>query len=245
SLGLSNNEMKISAKIDDGLDNDLQPTQFGEIDSSFETHAGLYAFDYLDGTFYGIDFSYGEIFAFDADTGASTANISIPITAYGICTDGTYLYTSVWTASPPNGTIIKWDTSGTEISRIHIPIAAGLLGALAWDGNYLWAFQWAPNSLLRINPVNGLITKNITLSYIPHDMTYYDDKLWLCEYGFDRVSAYDANTGQLLYRYASPYHYDSGITNNGTHFMQSRYIDISDPFEIALWMLLLMVSLSI
>ncbi|MHA1155659.1 MAG: hypothetical protein ACTSQK_06080 [Candidatus Heimdallarchaeota archaeon] len=234
SLGFSNDEMKTSAKIDDGLDNNLQPTRLGEIDSSFETHVGMYAFEYLDGTFYGTATSSNYIYGYDASSGASTANISTSITPSGICTDGTNLYTSVYTASQPNGTIIKWDTSGTEISRIHIPIAAGLLGALTWDGNYLWAYHTAPSSLLRINPANGLITKIITLSYSPNDMTWFDDKLWICEDdSYHRVNAYDPNTGDLVHRYESPYHYDSGITNNGTHFMQSNYIDTFFPFEIS------------
>ncbi len=58
SLALSSaiNSKTILAFItEDEFDNDLQPNRLCEIDSSFPTHVGMFAFEYLDGMIYGVD----------------------------------------------------------------------------------------------------------------------------------------------------------------------------------------------
>ncbi|MHA1187320.1 MAG: hypothetical protein ACTSSK_10685 [Candidatus Heimdallarchaeota archaeon] len=224
----------------DEFETNLGANTFGVFDYSFETHVGMYAFDYFNGSIYGVDGSTGHIYVYDAVTGESTANYSIPFTATGIATDGTFLYLTRYTAAQPNGTITKCDLLGNEISRLHIPIGSGLLTGLTWDGTELWAFQNSPQCVIRLNPDNGLITKNITMTGIViHDLTYFNDILWLCRYGQDSVYTFDPNTGVQTDMFSSLplLHYDSGIAANETHLMQSRYIDMSDPYIIAFFKL--------
>ncbi len=91
----------------------------------------------------------------------SLENHTVKTWSRGITSDGTYIYSSVYTISTPNGTIIKYETDANEISRIHIPLSTGYLVGLTWDGSYLWAFQSTPQSLLQINPTSGVVLKNI------------------------------------------------------------------------------------
>ena len=218
---------------EDGANSVFQIDRLGEINSSFETHVGMFALEYLDGMIYGVDGLTSNLFVYDAETGTSVANHTIATGSQGITTDGTYLYTSVYTLSPPNGTIVKYDTSGTELSRIHVPVGAGTLVGLTWDGVYLWGFQSTPSSLLQINPVNGQVVKNITVSFNSQGLAWFNQKIWVVNWGFDQVYAIHPSTGEIIDSYSSPYHFDSGLAINGTHFIQSRYIDSMDPFEIS------------
>jgi len=220
-----------SALTDNVEENTMKPNMLGEIDSAFETHVGFYSFDYLDGTIYGVDGVTSNIYAYDANTGVSTENISITTVPQGITTDGTHLYTTMYTGVTPNGTIFKRDLAGNEISRIQVNIGAGRLVGITWDGSFLWVYQETPSSLLRVHPETGTVVKNISIGFYPHDLTMYKDRLWADYYSTDRVVSFDTNTGEQLDSFNSPYHFDSGIACNGTHFMQSQYI--SAPFEVS------------
>ncbi len=220
----------LSLPIDDS-DPDLQPNILGTIDHSFSTAFGMWEIEYLNGLIYGVDASTLRLYVYDAVTGVNTVNYTTPTLTTGIATDGTNLYTTVATGATPNGTIIQLDLTGNEISRIHIPIKAGVLNGLAWDGNYLWAYQNIPSRLIRIDYDTGIVSRNITSPSVPHGMTWYDDLLWVENYGIDQTAAINPLTGAVEYVYSAPYHFDSGLTNNGTHFIQSSYA--ASPYEIS------------
>jgi len=211
----------------------LQPNLIGEIDFLFETPVGMYEIEHLNGLIYGVDGTTTKIYVYNAVTGENTVNYTVPTASYGIATDGTNLYTTVYTPTTPNGTIIKLDLSGNEISRINIPIAGGLLNGLAWDGSQLWAFQNSPGNLIRIDYDSGVVTRNISVTNVPHGMTWFNDNLWVENYSFDQTAVYNPLTGAVLYTFSAPYHFDSGLSNNGTHLIQSRYIDAMDPYAIS------------
>jgi len=186
---------------------------------------GLYSMTYLDGSIYGVNpVPSNIIYEYDAVTGLNIDNYTLPFATYGITTDGTNLYSSIYTLTTPNGTIVKMDSTGVEISRIHVTLNTGILHDLAWDGSNLWAFQSVPGCLIQINPTTGIVSKNITISYFPHGITWYDDLIWTVRYGDDRVEVIDPFTGSSVEGFASPYHHDSGIACNGTHLFLSDYI---------------------
>jgi len=234
SFGLigSINKTVAVQSIDD-FETTLQPNLLGDIDFLFGTPAGMWAIEYLNGFIYGVTGSSLVLYVYDAVTGVNTANHTIPFPSYGLATDGTYLYTTAATGSTPNGTIFQLDLTGNEISRKHIPIAAGILNGLAWDGSQLWAYQNSPSSLIRIDYNTGVVTRNISTTNAPHGMTWYNDNLWVENYSFDQTAVYNPLTGAILYTFGAPYHFDSGLANNGTHIIQSRYIDAMDPFAIS------------
>jgi hypothetical protein len=135
------------------------------------------------------------------------------------------------------------DTTGTEISRIHVDVDLEYIGGLTWDGTYLWGYQTSIWRLLKIDPSNGNVLSNYTISRDLRDLTYFDNKIWGVAWGLDRVDVYNPTTGSLVDGYKSPYHHDAGLTNNGTHMFQSDYItyleiDITplniDPGEVFL-----------
>ncbi|HUT80988.1 MAG TPA: hypothetical protein VMZ29_07275 [Candidatus Bathyarchaeia archaeon] len=196
----------------------------GMVDTSFDTHVGFWAIEYLDGSIYAVDGTTTSLYIYDAQTGLSTANISIPFISQGITTDGTDLYLSIYSFGSKNGTIVKMDITGTEISRIQVNVFDDHIAGLAWDGNYLWGFESASDSILRIDPISGAVSKNITVGYELHGMTWYDNKIWTVNFGIDRVEAINPITGSVEDGYASPFHHDSGIANNGTHMFESDYI---------------------
>ena len=214
---------------DDELD--LQPNLLGEIDFQFSIPVGIWEIEYLNGQVYGVDGSSTTLRVWDAVTGVSTANHTIPFPTYGLATDGTNFYTTIATGATPNGTILKLDLTGNEISRIHIPLTAGILNGLAWDGNHLWAFQNSPASFLRIDFVTGIISRNISATMAPHGMTWYDDMLWVENWGIDQTAVINPLTGATIYTFAAPYHFDTGLANNGTHIIQSSYA--GGPFVIS------------
>ncbi len=234
SFGITSslNETVAIQSIDDS-ETTLQPNLLGEIDFIFETPAGMWAIEYLNGSIYGVTGSSFVLYEYDAVTGENTANHTMPFPSYGLATDGTYLYTTAATGSTPNGTIFQLDLSGNEISRISIPIAAGILNGLAWDGSQLWAYQNSPASLIRIDYDTGVVTRNISATNAPHGMTWYNDYLWVENYGIDQTAVYSPFSGAILYTFTAPYHFDSGLANNGTHIIQSRYIDAMDHFAIS------------
>jgi hypothetical protein len=140
---------------------------------------------------------------------------------------------SLYDLAPPNGTIIKYDFSGNEISRIYVPRNSDFIHGLTWDGSYLWAHQESPNCLLRIDPDTSIISKNITLDFTPHGLVYYRNRIWADAYSIQRVVAINPNTGEKTDYFDSVYFLDSGIACNETHFMQSNYLDSMEPFAIA------------
>ncbi|MHA1122499.1 MAG: hypothetical protein ACTSUW_04025 [Candidatus Heimdallarchaeota archaeon] len=225
----SNKTLAISNE--DNFDLDLQPNLLGEIDFQFSIPFGIWEIEYLNGLVYGVDGSSTTLRVYDAVTGESTDNHTIPFPTYGLTTDGTNLYTTIATGAPPNGTILKLDLTGNEISRIHIPLTAGILNGLAWDGTYLWAFQNNPASFLRIDYNTGVISRNLSAATAPHGMTWYDDMLWVENYGIDQTAVINPLTGATIYAFPAPYHFDTGLANNGTHFIQSSYA--GGPFVIS------------
>ncbi len=233
-FGLAINSNKVNAvSNDDASDLDLQPKVFGDIDFQFGTPAGMWAIEHLNGLIYGVTGASMVLYVYDAVTGVNTNNYTIPYPSYGLTTDGTNLYTTCATFATPNGTIMKLDLTGNEISRINVPLAAGILNGLAWDGNYLWAYQNSPACFLRIDYDTGVISRNLTAVTAPHGMTWYNDLLWVENYGIDQLAALNPFTGTRVYIFNAPYHFDSGLTHNGTHIIQSRYIDAMDPFAIS------------
>ena len=220
----------LAVQPNDGSETTMQPNMLGDIDFLFETPVGLFAIEYLNGFIYGVDGIQNKLYVFDAVTGVNTANHTIPTTSIGITTDGTDLYIS--RVAGPNGTIIKIDTNGNEISRKNITIGAGSFGDLAWDGNYIWAYPNTPN-LLRIDYDTGIVTRDISVSLGLLGLTWYNNKLWGEDYMADRAVGINPVTGAITDTFPAPYHRDGGLANNGTHFIQSRYLDISDPYAVS------------
>ncbi len=231
-IGMSISNNKTLAMPNDSENSlDLQPNLLGEIDFQFSIPFGIWEIEYLNGQVYGVDGSSTTLRVYDAVTGESTANHTIPFPTYGITTDGTNFYTTIATGVTPNGTILKLDLTGNEVSRIHIPLAAGILNGIAWDGNYLWAFQNSPARFLRIDYDTGIVSRNISASMAPHGMTWYDDMLWVENYGIDQTAVINPLTGATIYAFGAPYHFDTGLANNGTHIIQSSYA--GGPFVIS------------
>ncbi|NHJ41154.1 MAG: hypothetical protein FK731_14070 [Asgard group archaeon] len=201
----------------------FNPEMLGMFGSTFDTHTGLNSMDYLNSKIYGVELAGYGLYVFDAVTGESTDNISLPFPTFGIATDGIDLYLSIYSVVK-NGTIVKMDTTGTEISRIHVDVDNEFIGGLTWDGAYLWGYQTSIWRLLKIDPTNGNVLSNYTIGRDLRDLTWFDNKIWGVSWGFDRVDVINPYTGSYVEGYKSPYHHDSGIANNGTHMFQSDYI---------------------
>jgi len=232
---MSSGEPTLGMKDQDLTETNIETNLLGTIAHSFETHVGFWAFEYLDGLIYGVDGQSSNLYVYNAVTGVSTDNISIPFPSKGITTDGTNLYLSIYTITTPNGTIVKMDTAGNEISRFSVPIGVGIIADLTFDGDFLWANQETGYSLLRIDPDTGIISKNISIPFVSHGITLYRNKIWANYFSADSVYAFDVNTGVHTDRFASPFHFDSGLACNSTHFMQSRYINAMDPYAVVFY----------
>ncbi len=206
---------------------DMKIEMLGDFSESFSTEPHrLSGITFMDGSIFGITTSHGFIYEYDAVTGVSIGNYSLPFATGGIANDGTNLYISTY-LTPPNGTIAKFNSTGAMISSIHTPLSVGVFRSLTWDGTHLWAFQTDVNNLHRIDPDTGVIIKTITLPFFPADIEWYNGLLWCVDYIEDRVIAFDPQTGSAVEGFASPYLSSSGIACNDTHLFHSN----SDSFD--------------
>ncbi|NHJ46409.1 MAG: hypothetical protein FK733_01355 [Asgard group archaeon] len=223
-LVLSNNNLGDVIAQSDEKSNEIicTPDMLGMLGTTFDTHVGLNSMDYLNGKIYGVALGGTGLYGFDAVTGVSTDNISLSFPTFGITTDGIDLYLSIYSAGK-NGSIVKMDTTGTEISRIHVDVDNEYIGGLTWDGTYLWGYQTSIWHLLKIDPANGNVLSNFTIGRDLRDLSWFDTKIWGVAWGLDRVDVINPYTGSYVEGLRSPYHHDSGITNNGTHMFQSDY----------------------
>ncbi|MHA1532938.1 MAG: hypothetical protein ACTSR6_13180 [Candidatus Heimdallarchaeota archaeon] len=76
----SNKTLAISNE--DNFDLDLQPNLLGEIDFQFSIPFGIWEIEYLNGLVYGVDGSSTTLRVYDAVTGESTDNLTIPLWSY-------------------------------------------------------------------------------------------------------------------------------------------------------------------
>lgn len=225
ALGLTNNlSSGVITSTDQLPDATMSSNVLGDVEFTITTSIDCVDITVLnDIVWVASDLLY-NLFKFDSLTGANLGNISLPFRGFGITTDGTNLYVSVASGST-NGTIFKLKTDGTILSSLTIPLNFGNIQGLAWDGSHLWATQYTPYRLIRINPNTGVIEKNFTLSGDTSGLTWFDNRLWGVEYLSDVIRAFDPETGDILETFGTPVHHDRGLGSNGTHLLVGQYLD--------------------
>jgi hypothetical protein len=215
----------LTTTIDQMPNTALNAKILGDEEDSFTTPFDFYDLTYLDGTLWAASIYYEKLFGFNPVTGTNIQNTTLPFTAAGLTTDGTYLYASVYPMGTPNGTIAKMYPNGTIVSVISIPLTSQFFPGLAWDGSSLWASHVLKTNLYQINPSTGTIVKNLTVNHYVRGLTWVGEHLWGVEYPNDRVCMYDTTTGQILENFHSPFLEDNGLAYNGTHFIENQYMN--------------------
>jgi hypothetical protein len=121
----------------------------------------------------------------------------------GVATDGNYIYTASWQATPTGGyTFYKYDMNGTFIEGFNIAGATGIRD-LSYDGQYFYGSSGAAN-IFKLDLVNKTLVGTITCSGATSRHCTYDpvrNGLWVGNWS--TLALYDMN-GALQFTAPAP-----------------------------------------
>ncbi|NHI92243.1 MAG: hypothetical protein EAX96_07045 [Candidatus Lokiarchaeota archaeon] len=218
-IGLPSN---LSTTSLEKTDINLDSLELGEVDQYINLATGAKrSLAYLNGYMWIVNYGENNISQCNIAQGSIVSTIVLSFQPYGITTDGTYLYVSVFDTD--NGTIFKLSTDGSIISNITFS-SKGLIRGLAWLDGYIWAYQNSPSRLFKIHPTTAAISANYTIETL-YDITAYNGYVWCLAPSSDHIFAVNPTSGRIMESFRFTASYEYGLTHNGTNFIMGYYLD--------------------
>ncbi len=202
----------------------LDPLVLGDVDGIISPAFSPYDITYLSGSIWAASDAESKIYEISPETGSTISSIDVAGEVSGLTTDGTYLYAALVAEVNGNGTIAKYRTNGNFVSNIYIPLNDDDFNGLAWDGSHLWASQFNPHCIVRINPNTGAVVTNISTGSALAGLAWLDDLVWGVDYSADLIRAVDPSTGRTCEIFDTPHTVgEYGLAYNGTHMLFSEW----------------------
>jgi glutamine cyclotransferase len=203
---------------------ELEPLVLGDVDGNFSLGFETADLTYLSGIIWAASYTEAKIYRISPVTGAELSSIDVDFPVSGLTTDGTYLFASLYDVATGNGTIAKYQTDGTFVSKLYFPLNSYCFQGLAWDGSHLWASQILPHRILRINPTTGEIVTNVSCGMPFVGLVWRDNLLWGADNNDDIIRAVYPATGRTCEVFDAPHTVgEYGMAYNGTHFFFSEW----------------------
>ncbi|MBD3187614.1 hypothetical protein GF325_12340 [Candidatus Bathyarchaeota archaeon] len=200
----------------------MQPSVLGDVEDVLPLPFDPVDITHASGIIWVISMGETKIYQVNPIARTVGSSINITFTAAGLTTDGTYLYASK--DEPGNGTIAKYGFDGTFISEFELAITTGYLQGLTWDGSHLWASQWNPHRILRIDPSTGAVVANHSSGFPFSGITWRDGLIWGSDYNDNIIRAVDPATGRTREVFDPPHTVgEYGLATNGSHFFFSEW----------------------